>query len=326
MTRLSEALRRAAGNTASEPQPVMPPTNWQFAPVETMHVPEEPSPALAGNGHGEVPPAARRESESRDQLAAVPSLRPLQFAENDRKRMVIGDDVDAALVEQYRHLAAALHHAADSRGVRSVMVTSALPSEGKTLTATNLAITLSESYQRRVLLIDADLRRPRLREMFTLDAAAGLTDSLTMPSRASLPVTQVTPTLWVLTAGRVVPDPMSLLVSPAMKQLIEDARAAFDWVIVDTPPIAILPDANLLATMVDASLLVVSAESTPYPMVNRAVEAIDRKRILGVVLNRATTSSLPSNYGYYGYQKSHRSGVLPARTRWFGWLRRPHVQ
>ena len=80
---------------------------------------------------------------------------------------------------------------------------------------------------------------------------------------------------------------MSLLVSPAMKQLLDDARESFDWVIVDTPPIAILPDANLLAAMIDTALLVVSARSTPYPMVQRAVEAIGAKRILGVVLNRA---------------------------------------
>ena len=87
------------------------------------------------------------------------------------------------MVEQYRHLAAVMHHAQKASGVRSVMVTSALPSEGKTLTATNLALTLSESYQRRVLLIDADLRRPRMREMFALPASEGLTDSLTLPAR-----------------------------------------------------------------------------------------------------------------------------------------------
>ena len=93
------------------------------------------------------------------------------------------------------------------------MVTSALPSEGKTLTATNLALTLSESYQRRVLLIDADLRRPRINEMFGLAGGQGLTDSLNTPRGGRLPVHQVTPTLWVLTAGRATADPMSTLVS-----------------------------------------------------------------------------------------------------------------
>jgi receptor protein-tyrosine kinase len=244
----------------------------------------------------------------------------------DRAKLIIGESVDSAMVEQYRHLAAVMHHAQKASGVRSVMVTSALPAEGKTLTATNLALTLSESYQRRVLLIDADLRRPRMREMFALPGTDGLTDSLAMPRDGKLPVHQVTPTLWVLTSGSVVPDPMSLLVSPAMKELIDDARDSFDWVVVDTPPIAILPDANLLAGMIDTALLVISAESTPYPMVQRAAQAVGPNRILGVVLNRAEKTGLPSNYAYYGtksYQPGHPS---PAPTRWWFRRRGRHVQ
>jgi receptor protein-tyrosine kinase len=201
------------------------------------------------------------------------------------------------------------------------MVTSALPAEGKTLTATNLALTLSESYQRRVLLIDADLRRPRMREMFALPPTEGLTDSLAMPKDGALPVHRVTQHLWVLTAGGMLHDPMSLLVSPAMKQLLDDARESFDWVVVDTPPIAILPDANLLAAMIDTTLLVVSAQSTPYPMVQRAAQAVGTNRILGVVLNRAEKSGVPA-YGYYGTRQYQPGHPLPERRRWFGWFRK----
>jgi receptor protein-tyrosine kinase len=247
----------------------------------------------------------------------------------DRQKLIIGEGVVSGLVEQYRHLAAVMHHAQTASNVRSVMVTSALPAEGKTLTATNLALTLSESYQRRVLLIDADLRRPRMREMFALPATEGLTDSLALPREGKLPVHQVTPTLWVLTAGRMMPDPMSLLVSPAMKQLLDDAKEAFDFVVVDTPPIGLLTDANLLASMIDTTLLVVSAKSTPYPMVQRAAQALGANRILGVVLNRADEAGT-SAYGYYGSKHSQAGHPLPARRRWFGWLRKgggvPHVQ
>jgi capsular exopolysaccharide synthesis family protein len=182
-----------------------------------------------------------------------------------------------------------------------------------------------------VLLVDADLRRPRMREMFALPASEGLTDSLTLPRDGKLPVHQVSPTLWVLSSGRTVPDPMSLLVSPAMKQLLDDARESFDWVVVDTPPIAILPDANLLSSMIDTALLVVSAQSTPYPMVQRAAAAIGTKRILGVVLNRAEKMNLPGGYGHYGYNVYQSGHPKPAMKRkWFGWLRKsasvPHVQ
>jgi protein-tyrosine kinase len=352
MIRLSDALKRAAeeetsvqrsAEAASEfrgeggpPAPleelrrIETPSTWQFAPVETMYVPEAPVRSAVAANAPEVP---ERSAEAANESGGEggPQDQPLRFGDADRDKLIVGEHVDPAMVEQYRHLAAVMHHAQKASGVRSVMVTSALPSEGKTLTATNLALTLSQSYQRRVLLIDADLRRPRMREMFALPSSVGLTDSLTLPGSERLPVQQITPTLWVLTSGRAVPDPMSLLVSPAMKQLLEEARDSFDWVVVDTPPIAILPDANLLAAMIDTALLVVSAQSTPYPMVQRAARAIDTKRILGVVLNRAAKTTLPGNYGYYGYNQYQPGHPQPAsKRRWFGWLRKsggvPHVQ
>jgi protein-tyrosine kinase len=352
MTRLSEALKRAAdtGNTATVEDvtpPVATTTTWQFAPVETMHVPEEPvsTPApsdLADEPEAEAPAFAPEELRRGRPVFAADALRPdppaappaaarspVRFGA-DRDKLVIGEGVDGALVEQYRHLAAVMHHAQSASNVRSVMVTSALSAEGKTLTATNLALTLSESYQKRVLLIDADLRRPRMKEMFALSNAEGLADSLALRREGKLPVQQVTPTLWVLTAGAILPDPMSLLVSPAMKQLLDDAKEAFDWVVVDTPPIAILPDANILAGMIDTTLLVVAAQSTPYPMVQRAAEAVGTNRIIGVVLNRAEKTGLPANYGYYGSNPYQQAPPAPVRRRWFGWPRRrgdaPRVQ
>lgn len=309
MTRLSDALRRASATAETllpPPAAAAPAAPWPaFSPDEDVAAPDA----------GAAPAAPAPEPSA--------AMSGLAFGDADRDKLIVGDHVDAALVEQYRHLAAVLHHAQKSSGVKSVMVTSALPSEGKTLTATNLALTLSESYQRRVLLIDADLRRPRLREMFALPGTAGLTDSLAAAQGGRLPVHQVTPTLWVLPSGRAIPDPMSTLVSPAMKQLLDDARESFDWVVVDTPPIAILPDANLLAAMIDTALLVVSAQSTPYPMVQRAAQAVGPNRILGVVLNRAESSGL-SGYQYYGERGYH--GAPAARRRWFRWPRRARVQ
>ena len=354
MTRLSDALRKAAAETASQPAPAEPVVartdvsaseTWQFSPVETMHVPEE-SPAVpepSAFAQSEPEELRRIDSELQTRSAVAPDLcavasakaegegGPLRVGDADRNKLVVGDRTDGAVVEQYRHLAAVLHHAQKASGVRSVMVTSAMASEGKTLTATNLALTLSESYQRRVLLVDADLRRPRMREMFALPVGPGLTDSLTTAREGRLPVHQVTEHLWVLAAGHVVPDPMSMLASPAMKHLLDDARDSFDWVVVDTPPIAILPDANLLAAMIDTALLVVSADSTPYPMVQRAAQAIGQNRILGVVLNRAEKAGMPVyNYGYSGYSRH----ATREPKRWLRWLpgfargaaERSHVQ
>ena len=179
------------------------------------------------------------------------------------------------------------------------MVTSAVPGEGKTLTCANLALTLSESYQRRVLLIDGDLRRPSLHTLFGLDNTTGLSDGLASAQERKMTVRQLTSRLAVLTAGRPTSDPMAGLISDRMRRLIEEARSAYDWVIVDTPPVALLPDAHVLTSMVDGALLVIKAGGTPYPLVKRAADILRPERTLGVVLNRAQANAHSSGYSYY---------------------------
>jgi protein-tyrosine kinase len=233
----------------------------------------------------------------------------------------VGPEADDGLVEQYRRLAAVLHQAQIHSNVRSVMIASAVASEGKTLTATNIALTLTQSFHRRVLLIDADFRQPSVHEVFQLSNRTGLRDVLLQPDGGKLPVQRISSMLWVLTAGRPNSDPMSALVSDAMKQLLADAADQFDWVIIDTPPVALMPDANLLAEMIDSALVVVSAGTTPYPLVKRAVDAVGEGRILGVVLNRADDSEGAAEYGYYGYGYSRASRAAKPRRR-FGIFRR----
>jgi receptor protein-tyrosine kinase len=182
------------------------------------------------------------------------------------------------------------------------MVASAAQAEGKTLTAANVALTLSHSYQRRVLLIDADLRRPSIHTVLRLENRVGLGDILkSSPPSRDLPVQRVGAMLWAITAGPADPDPMSGLVSDTMKQFLVEAAEQFDWLVIDSPPVMVMPDANLLAAMVDTTLLVVRAHKTPYPMVMRAIEGIGVERILGVVLNRADRSDIHGGYEPYEY-------------------------
>jgi capsular exopolysaccharide synthesis family protein len=233
-----------------------------------------------------------------------------RFGEDVEGKMVVGAGASAVHVEQYRRLSAILHNRQIERGIRSVMIASAVAAEGKTLAASNLALTLSHSYQRRVLLIDGDLRRPCLHLMFKLDNQVGLSDGLKRPERGCLDVQRVSPTLWVLTAGQPNPDPMSALVSDSMREVIADAAQQFDWVVMDTPAVALMPDAKLLAGMIDSALLVVSAGRTPYPLAKRAIDAIGAGRIVGVVLNRVEKSSLA---GADAYSKNRN----PSRRRFF---------
>jgi len=216
------------------------------------------------------------------------------------EKIVVDQNMNAASREQYRRLAAVLHDAHNTQGLKVIMVASAVASEGKTLTASNLALTFSESYHKRVLLIDADLRRPSLHSVFQLDTTLGLGDGLLSPGESKMLVRQVSPRLAVLPAGRPSSDPMAGLTSDRMRKLIAEARQSFDWVILDTPPIMLLPDAHLLASMVEGAVMVVRANSTPFELIKRAVEAIGRQRVIGMVLNRADVGNNADQYQYYG--------------------------
>ncbi len=216
-------------------------------------------------------------------------------------RLVVNPDLPAVAIEQYRRLAATLHHLQEDRGVKRVLVSSAVANEGKTLTSTNLALTLSHSYAKRVLLIDADLRRPRVNVAFGIPNGAGLSEVLDRRDHQQLPVVQVAPLLSVLPAGRATPDPIAGLTSPRMAALIDDAAEQFDWVILDTPPVGLLSDARLLAAMIDVALLVVGAGSTPAIAIQRALDALGRDRVIGVVLNRADEALASGGDYYYNY-------------------------
>ncbi len=215
-------------------------------------------------------------------------------------KVVIDKGLQANSREQYRRLAATLHHGQMQHGLRVVTVTSALPGEGKTLTSANLAMTLSESYRRRVLLIDADLRRPTVHTIFNVDNSTGLCEGLAAEEERPLPIRQVSEHLSILPAGHPNSDPMAGLISERFQRLIVEARETFDWVIIDTPPVALLTDSRLLASLADGVILVVRAEATSYEIVKKASDSLGRERILGVVLNSALIGPRAASHQYYG--------------------------
>lgn len=215
-----------------------------------------------------------------------------------KERLVVSPDADPFLVEQFRRLAATLHQSQISSGLRSVLLTSALPGDGKTQTAINLALILSESYKRRVLLIDADLRRPSIRDVSHLPNVVGLADGLRAKADQKLTVFKLTQNLSLLPAGRPDADPMGGLTSPRMRSIVADASAHYDWVLLDAPPVGTVADASILADMVDGVLFVVRSGRTDYAIARKAIDAIGRERILGAVLN-GVEGTKSSAYAYY---------------------------
>ena len=323
MSRIDEAMRRAAGGGAVEQAPEQ--TVEDLQPEETSSeataLAREPFPVEVPERR-QRPPQQQQQGPNRAQgsyetagQTEAPAPESTLFERLDARlteKIVVDHNMSPASREQYRRLAAVLHDQHNTSGLRLIMVASAVAGEGKTLTASNLALTFSESYQKRVLLIDADLRRPSLHTVFRLDTALGLGDGLLSTGETKMLVRQVSPRLAVLPAGRPSSDPMAGLTSERMRRLLDEAKQSFDWVILDTPPVMLLPDAHLLASMVEGAVLVVRAGSTPHDLVKRSADAIGRSRILGVVLNRAEPQGRhDDHYQYYGY--SERGGADIAR-------------
>jgi capsular exopolysaccharide synthesis family protein len=322
VSRIDEVLRRASGDPLAAPHgaPLPPPPPEADETLDLWSFPEreEPEAMLV-----EVAaPAAAAELATPSTAPPPPAAEPAASgspgpgpgdeapAAGTRPAPAIADTLvtrtmrrDA--VEQYAKLAATLHHAQTTHGTRMVLCTSAVGGEGKTVTATNVAMTLAHSYHRKVLLIDADMRRARVHSTFGLENATGLYDALIADDDQKLPVVAISPYLSILTAGHPGPDPVPVLTSERLGRVLDAANLHFDWVIIDTPPVLLFPDTGLLMAKADASLLVIAAGTTPYRLVRRTVEAIGRERIIGVVMNRAPETLLQGSYGGYYHYYEH---------------------
>jgi capsular exopolysaccharide synthesis family protein len=207
-------------------------------------------------------------------------------------KLVGTDSIDPAAVERYRDLAAALADIRKSRALKTVMIASAKRGEGRTTTAVNLALTLAQQTNCRVLLIDGDLQSPSIHTIFQLPNVAGLTQLLETTGAADeatggrAPVVDVGAQLTVLTAGRPSADPTAALISPRMRALLLEAATRFEWVVMDAPCVASIEDPHLLAWLTDGAVLVVDARRTGATVVQDAIAALGSERVIGVVLNR----------------------------------------
>lgn len=227
-----------------------------------------------------------------------------------KRPLVVHLDPRSPRAEAFRSLRTNLQFVDVGRRARRFLLSSAMPSEGKTTTVANLAITIAEGGA-RVLLIDADLRRPRLAEVMGVEGAVGLTDVLI--GRAELEdVVQPwgSAGLEVLPSGTVPPNPSELLGSKAMRALLETADGLYDYVIVDTPPLLPVTDAAVLSTMTDGVLLVAAAGRTRRPQLAGAVTTLAgiESRVLGVILTMVPQRR-SGGYGQGGYYAAY--GATP---------------
>lgn len=203
--------------------------------------------------------------------------------------------------EQYRTIRTNIEFASVDKKIRKLMVTSANPSEGKSTTTANLAVAFAQQ-GKKVLVMDADLRKPTVHYMFRLNNLMGITNILTNQVTLEMVVQKCdTPNLSIITCGPIPPNPAELLGSKAMDDFINQALEQYDLILFDTPPVLAVTDAQVMSSKCDGVILVVSSSSTERNAALKAKELLmnAKGKLLGVVLNKKKNEK-GSYYYYYG--------------------------
>ena len=201
--------------------------------------------------------------------------------------------------EAYRSLRSNIEYSSFDDEYRVIVVTSSVPGEGKSTTSGNLAIALAQSGN-SVLLVDCDMRKPSIHKKFKISNAAGTAELLLRKKSFEEVANDYNENLTIITAGKIPPNPSEMLASRAMTAFIEEMKKEFKYIILDTPPLQAVTDAQVLSTKADGVLLVVRAGSTKREMVFNSVDLIKKVqgKVIGTVLNGVENKK--NNYYYYG--------------------------
>lgn len=306
MSRIHEALKKAEQERAAQQAPVTP--DSLFAPGQ----------AISGVQSDVLQPAATAVDvlPTMSVSQAVPSVPGSHLRFEDLRarcakpdwaldptiNVFVNSDPSTPGAEQFRTLRSRLYQLRGTQPLRTVLVTSSIPGEGKTFVSSNLAQAIVRQPDRRALLIDADLRRPRLHLPLGAPLAPGLTDYL-RGETDECGVIQYghQMNLCFIPGGNEVTNPSELLSNGRLKALLDRMALVFDWIILDSPPCLPVADPSVLAGMCDGVLLVVRSGSTPSELAQKAGQELQGKNIIGVVLNAVERGHLYDSYYYDGY-------------------------
>jgi capsular exopolysaccharide synthesis family protein len=224
--------------------------------------------------------------------------------------MIAHTNSDSIISEAYRSLRTSILLSNSGKPPKTILVTSAHKAEGKTVSSVNIAISLAQ-LGGRVLLLDCDMRNPNCHKALKMKNEQGMSSFLAANvDISSLIVETKVPNLFVVTAGKIPPNPAELLASPRMKQALTLVDEFFDYVVVDSPPMLAVTDALILSTIVDGVVLVVKAEATPKDVLQKARKSLQgvNAKVLGVLINQADVRGADYNY-YYKYYYAYGYGA-----------------
>lgn len=279
MSRIFEALQR------SESERV------EFA------FPEPPSVAMLDAAQPAIPETEMRGVTPEQQLPNFPSV---QVAPTPDSRLVSLTEKESLGAEKFRFLGVRLRQLQQERPLKKLLITSTISEEGKTTVTANLAATLARRKQQKVLLLEGDLRRPTQAQLFGGTRPAGLSEWLQSGTRTVSNIYHLDgPGFWLMPAGHPPDNPLELMQSGKLAELLDQLVAWFDWVVIDSPPVLPLADTSVWARFSDGILLVVRSGRTERQALQRGLAAIDQSRLLGLVVNNCTGHDEKDYYSRY---------------------------
>ncbi len=235
-------------------------------------------------------------SSSFKDLERCPVLPVLLPPEN---RLVAVGKEESLGAEKFRFLAVRLRQLRQSRPLKKILITSTIPQEGKSTVAANLACTLARRKKQKTLLLEGDLRRPTVAAQFGLGKIPGLCEWLAGQTEGINIYRLESLGLWVLPAGAAPQNPLELMQSGRLSPLMEQLEAWFDWIVIDSPPVLPLADASIWSRLADGTLLVTRKGTTEKQQLRRGLEALEKSKLLGALVNSSSNASHTDYYQRY---------------------------
>jgi capsular exopolysaccharide synthesis family protein len=294
MSRLFEALQKSEPDLSFDFPLAMQLTDELLKPAETaQEQSEEFEPSLRGKQDVDVAP------ELDQPIPSVPVIiKPAA-------PLVCLTQKDSLASEKFRFLAVRLRQVQQNRAVKKLLVTSTIPEEGKSMISANLALSLARKKRQRVLLVEGDLRRPTLYESFGLRSLAGVSEWLKSGSSEVKNLYYFEEAgLWFLPAGSLPGNPMELMQSGRLAELMEQLAVWFDWIVIDSPPVLPLADTSVWSRLADGILLVAREGTTRKRELQRGLNTLDHSKLLGLVLNSSDSTDQNNYYQRYGPAQS----------------------
>jgi capsular exopolysaccharide synthesis family protein len=302
MSRIHEALKKAEQERAaiqgSVEEPILAPTPVPEPPVFA----ERPSMTAAPDGAVPGMPVFGGAFNIDTLLARCAQQ---EWKPDTTTMLFLNGKESVRGTEEFRTLRSRLYHLREKMTLKKILVTSALPKEGKSFTASNLAQVMVRQHGRRALLIDADLRAPRLQIMLGTTSDPGLSDYL-QGKNDEFSIMQRGPleNFFFIPSGTGAANPAELVGNGKLKVLLQRVEPLFDWIIIDSPPAIPVSDASVLAKVCDGVLIVVRSNATPFDVARKARQEFPDQALVGVVLNGTCEDSVPyARYYYESYQR-----------------------